>query len=88
MNAVSFAEEMRVLGHPVSEWSNGPGYSYASHSHPDQKILLGLEGSIVFHVNDHDIRLYAGDRTVIEARVEHSATVGASGARCAEAHVS
>jgi quercetin dioxygenase-like cupin family protein len=88
MNTVSFAEEMRALGHPVSECSNGPGYRYAAHSHPYQNILCCLEGSIVFHVNDRDVRLSAGDRTVIEVGVEHSATVGASGVRCAEAHVS
>jgi quercetin dioxygenase-like cupin family protein len=88
MNAVSFTEEMRALGHPVSEWSNGPGYKYAPHSHPYQKILFCVDGSIVFHVNDRDVRLSAGDRTMIEAGVEHSATVGASGVRCAEAHVS
>jgi quercetin dioxygenase-like cupin family protein len=88
MNEVSFADEMRVLGHPVSEWSNGPGYRYAAHSHSYQKILCCLEGSIVFHVNDRDVHLSAGDRTMIEAGVEHAATVGASGVRCAEAHVS
>jgi quercetin dioxygenase-like cupin family protein len=87
MNTVSFVEEMRALGHPVSEWSNGPGYRYATHAHPYRKILFCLEGSIAFHLDEGDVRLSAGDRTVIESGAEHSATVGPAGVRCAEAHV-
>jgi len=88
MSAASFSEEMRALGHSVSEWSNGPGDTYASHSHPYKKILCCLEGSIVFHFPDHDVRLTPGDRTVVEPGTAHAATVGPSGVRCAEAHVS
>lgn len=88
MSTEIFAVEMRALGYPVSEWSNGPGYSYAPHSHAYKKLLCCLEGSIVFHLANDDISLSAGDRTVVEPRVEHSATVGPSGVRCAEAHVS
>ena len=78
---------MRALGHPVSEWSNDPGDTYASHSHPYRKILCCLDGSIVFHFADGDVRLTAGDRTVVDPGVEHAATVGPSGVRCAEAHI-
>ena len=88
MTRGSFAEEMRVSGLPVSEWSNGPGDAYAAHSHAYKKILCCLEGSIVFHLADGDVCLSAGERAVIEPGVEHSATVGPSGVRCAEAHVS
>lgn len=79
---------MGEAGHPVSEWSNGPGYVYSTHSHPYGKILCCLEGSIVFHVEHRDESLGPGDRLVVEAGVEHSATVGPAGVRCAEAHVS
>jgi quercetin dioxygenase-like cupin family protein len=79
---------MRSAGHPVSEWSNGPGYKYATHSHPDTKILRCLEGSIVFHLHDRDVELSPGERLVLEPGVEHSATVGPSGVHCAEAHAS
>lgn len=88
MSAEAFAEEMRATGHPVSEWSNGPGYQYPAHSHPYRKILCCLDGSIVFHLPEGDVSLSAGDRTVVDPGVEHSATVGPSGVRCAEAHVS
>jgi len=87
VSAESFSEEMRGLGHSVSEWSNGPGDTYAAHSHPYQKILCCLEGSIVFHFDGRDLHLTPGDRTVVEPGVEHAATVGPSGVRCAEAHV-
>jgi len=83
----SFAEEMQAAGHPVSEWSNGPGYAYSAHAHSYKKILCCLEGSIVFHLGNRDVPLSAGDRTVVEPGVEHSATVGPAGVRCAEAHV-
>jgi len=78
---------MRAQGHPVSEWSNDPGYTYPAHAHPYRKILCCLDGSIVFHFADGDVSLMPGDRTVVEPEVQHSATVGPSGVRCAEAHV-
>ena len=87
MSAESFSEEMHALGHPVSEWSNGPGDTYTTHSHPYKKILCCLDGSIVFHLADRDECLNPGDRMVVEPGVEHSAAVGPSGVRCAEAHV-
>lgn len=87
MTLVSFADEMRAAGHPVSEWSNCAGYEYAVHTHPYEKVLACLEGSIVFHLADGDVLLSRGDRLVLEAGAEHAATVGPSGVRCAEAHV-
>jgi mannose-6-phosphate isomerase-like protein (cupin superfamily) len=47
-----------------------------------------LEGSITFHLPDGDVRLSSGDRMIVGPGVEHAATVGPSGVRCAEAHVS
>jgi len=83
---MSFSDEMRSAGYPVSEWSNGPGDTYAAHAHPYKKFLQCLEGSIVFHLPDRDVTLSPGDRLVLDRGVEHSATVGTSGVRCAEAH--
>jgi quercetin dioxygenase-like cupin family protein len=81
-----FAEEMRNAGHSMSTWSNGPGDRYSTHSHGYRKVLCCLEGSVVFHTSDGDMSLSPGDRITLEAGVEHSATVGPSGVRCAEAH--
>ncbi len=88
MSEDPFVEEMRAAGHPASVWSNGPGDRYGRHSHGYRKILCCLEGSVVFHTSDGDVALRAGDRMILEAGVEHSATVGPSGVRCAEAHAS
>ena len=87
MPGESFSDEMLRAGHPVSEWSNGPGYRYGAHSHPYKKVLCCLEGSIVFHLGDRDVALSAGERTVIDPGARHAATVGPEGVRCAEAHV-
>jgi quercetin dioxygenase-like cupin family protein len=84
----SAERDRHPVGYPVSEWSNRPGYEYAIHSHPYKKILRCLEGSIVFHLPDRDVTLSAGDQMVVEPGVEHSATVGVSGVRCVETHIS
>ena len=83
----SFAEEMRALGGSVSEWTNGPGHRYAAHSHPYRKVLLCVEGSIVFHLPDRDVTLTRGERLDLSPGAQHSATAGPSGVRCAEAHL-
>jgi cupin superfamily acireductone dioxygenase involved in methionine salvage len=47
--------------------------------------LFCLEGSIVFHTNEGDVALDAGDRLDLPAGTSHAATVGASGCSCVEA---
>lgn len=87
MHEDAFLSEMKAAGHPVSVWSNGPCERYSTHSHGYRKILCCLEGSIIFHTGDGDRELTAGDRMTLGAGVEHSAMVGSSGVRCAEAHI-
>lgn len=66
-------------------WSNGPGDRYGRHDHPHDKVLFCLEGSIVFHTDDGDMELAAGDRLDLPAGTGHAATVGPSGCGCVEA---
>jgi quercetin dioxygenase-like cupin family protein len=66
-------------------WSNGPGDTYGRHDHPRHKVLFCLEGSIVFHTDDGDVSLSAGDRLDLEPGTSHAATVGPSGCSCVEA---
>lgn len=70
-----------------SWWSNGPGDTYASHSHTYHKVLICAQGSIDFVVQPHSDRvtLSPGDRLDIPAGVVHSAVVGAEGVTCAQA---
>lgn len=65
-------------------WSNGPGESYAPHSHSYEKVLYCVRGSITFHVEQGDLELEAGDRMVLPAGTVHSADVGMEGVTCIE----
>ena len=66
-------------------WGNGPGDRYGSHDHAFHKVLFCLAGSIVFHTDQGDIELTAGDRLDLEPGTSHSATVGPDGCQCVEA---
>jgi quercetin dioxygenase-like cupin family protein len=81
------AELMSQLEHEASgcySWSNGPGDSYAPHSHSYEKVLYCVRGSITFHVEQGDLKLGAGDRMVLPAGTVHSADVGMEGVTCIE----
>lgn len=70
-----------------SRWSNGPGDTYAAHSHGHHKVLYCLRGSITFRLVDtgEDVELHPGDRLDIEAGTSHAAIVGPQGVTCVEA---
>ena len=38
-------------------WSNGPGDGYAEHTHPYEKVLYCVDGSITFTLRDRDVPL-------------------------------
>ena len=71
------------------EWSNGPGDTYAPHSHDYDKILVAKRGSITFHLLElgRDVTLNEGDRLELPAGTVHGATVGSAGVRCHESHL-
>jgi quercetin dioxygenase-like cupin family protein len=68
-------------------WSNGPGDSYAAHSHGYHKVIYVLGGSITFGLPDlgERVELRAGDRLELPAGVRHDALVGPGGVACLEA---
>jgi len=66
-------------------WSNGPGDEYGWHAHPQPKVLFCLSGSIVFHTDDGDLAVSAGDRLDLPSGTRHAATVGSAGGECVEA---
>jgi quercetin dioxygenase-like cupin family protein len=70
-----------------SRWSNGPGDTYAPHSHGYHKVLYCLRGSITFRLVDtgEDIELHPGDRLDIGPGTMHAAIVGPQGVTCVEA---
>jgi quercetin dioxygenase-like cupin family protein len=67
-------------------WSNGPGDVYAAHTHPYEKVLYCVDGSITFvlEAEGKKLALHAGDRMVLPAGTVHSAVVGAAGCTCIE----
>jgi hypothetical protein len=70
---------------PPRSWGNAPDDAYGRHSHAYHKVLFCLSGSIVFHTDDGDVELRAGDRLDLEPGTDHAATVGADGVECVEA---
>lgn len=69
-------------------WSNGPGDTYSPHSHPYNKVIYVVQGSITFGLPDRgrEVHLRAGDRMDLPSGVRHDAVVGPQGVVCLEAH--
>jgi len=67
-------------------WSNGPHDKYAAHSHPYEKVLYCVEGSITFELerDGKRVELSPGDRMVLPPGTVHSAVVGPTGCTCIE----
>ena len=67
-------------------WSNGPYDRYAVHSHPYEKVLYCVDGSITFVLEreGRQLMLESGDRMVLPAGTLHSAIVGPTGCTCIE----
>ncbi len=87
--ADDFEERLAAEGLDASDWSNGPGDTYVSHSHAYDKVLVATSGSITFQLTDigRDVMLNEGERLNLPAGTSHGATVGPDGVRCLEAHL-
>ena len=72
-----------------SAWSNGPGDSYAVHSHSYHKVLYCVTGSLRFTLPDlgpdAGVDLTPGDRLELPSGTRHGALVGPQGCSCVEA---
>ena len=83
-------KRMQQQGLSPYTWSNGPGDTYAVHSHSYEKVLYCVRGSILFVLPDHpeasrNIDLTPGDCMILPAGTRHSALVGPHGVTCLEA---
>ncbi|HYM65746.1 MAG TPA: cupin domain-containing protein [Patescibacteria group bacterium] len=86
MSRPDLMTRLRAEASDCYSWSNGPGDRYAPHTHPYEKVLYCVEGSITFELEDagRQIVLSAGDRMVLPAGTLHSAVVGPHGCVCIE----
>lgn len=85
MNRDAILAVYRDEGLEPHAWSNGPGYQYAAHEHPYEKVLFCVAGSITFHIPSGDLLLRPGDRLDLPRHTRHAATVGPDGVTCLEA---
>jgi quercetin dioxygenase-like cupin family protein len=69
-------------------WSNGPGDSYAAHSHSYHKVIYVVRGSITWLLpeRNEEFSTGAGDRLDLPSGIIHAARVGQDGVTCLEAH--
>jgi uncharacterized protein YjlB len=69
-------------------WSNGPYDIYSEHSHPYNKVIYVVQGSITFGLPElgKQLTLEPGDRLDLPAGTLHDAHVGSQGVICLEAH--
>lgn len=81
--------EMRAIirreGLEGRRWSSGPGEHFRAHSHPHDKLLYCVHGSIVFHIAGSRVAVSPGDRLEIDCGTVHAAAVGDDGVVCLEA---
>jgi mannose-6-phosphate isomerase-like protein (cupin superfamily) len=68
-----------------SSWSSGPGDTFGWHAHERDKVLVCVEGSIVFRTEAGETALEAGDRLDLPAGTRHAAVAGPRGCACVEA---
>lgn len=83
----ALVERLRGEGLEPAPWSNGPGDTYAAHSHGYDKVLVVAAGSIVFGAGGAPVPLGVGDRLELPAGTDHDARVGPDGVTCLESHL-
>src|SRR5436305_5909600 len=81
---------MQQQGLSPYSWSNGPGDTYAVHSHNYEKVLYCVRGSIRFVLPDQpeserNIDPALGDCMILPPSVRHSAELGPHRVSCVEA---
>lgn len=69
-------------------WSNGPHDVYGAHTHPFDKVIYVVSGSITFGLPEAggQLVLEQGDRLDLPQGTVHEAVVGPDGVVCLEAH--
>jgi quercetin dioxygenase-like cupin family protein len=81
-------ERLKEEGLSPSLWSNRPGDVYPEHTHPYDKVIYVVRGSIrwVLPESNQEIEARPGDRFELPRGTRHAAYVGPEGVTCLEAH--
>jgi quercetin dioxygenase-like cupin family protein len=81
-------ECLRLEGLSPYVWSNAPSDTYAAHTHPYDKVIYVVRGSITWVLPqiNQEIETRAGDRLDLPRGTIHAARVGPEGVTCLEAH--
>lgn len=77
-------DDIRERGLIAMRWEGDPGQSWTPHSHGKTKTLWCAAGDIVFHLNEQDVHLKAGDSMLLPAGIVHAADAGSGGVVCYE----
>ena len=67
-------------GFAVWRWTDGPGATYAPHSHDHDESLWVVDGEITFGAEGSELRLGPGDRLMLPRGTVHTAHAGPRGA--------
>jgi uncharacterized protein YjlB len=87
--AAMLRDRLRQEGLDPGDWSNGPGDRYGAHAHGYDKVIVVVDGSIMFGLpaTGRTVDLAAGDRLELPTGTGHDAVVGPDGVTCLEAHL-
>ena len=73
------AEEIEREGFDPVRITDPPGRVYASHRHPETKLLVFLEGTMEVIAGGQKFACKPGDKLIIPGNAEHSAVAGPKG---------
>ena len=63
----------------IYTWFDSPEETYPTHTHPQERSFIILEGSMSIEMNGEKIDHQPGDRFTIPAMDEHASSVGPDG---------
>lgn len=73
--------DFRTMGCLPIDLTDSPNFTYHTHTHPTDKIIVVLEGEQDIRVVDKSFHMRPGDRIAVPAREPHSAKIGPQGCR-------
>ncbi len=79
IDAERIAEQVHREGFDPVRIADPPGRAYATHRHPEIKLLVFLKGEMAVKVGSESYNCHPGDKFIIQGNTDHSAVVGPEG---------